>query len=130
MDDILTCPYCGKRFAKTRNFQRYCCVQCRKAKQAEDRQAKKELKMTRPGEESTLCWICDNAYGWCRWSGELMPVKGWSATKSTTHEGSYMVRRCPDFAITERCKSQVKNWREIQDECKSMRLLWENRQSG
>ena len=128
MNDIKTCPYCGKRFAKTRNFQRYCCAQHReKAYQEKVNQAKSKPI---PGVDYTLCWDCDNAYGWCKWSSELKPVKEWSTTKSTTHEGSYIVRRCPNFIITERCKKQVKNWREIQDECKSMRLLWENRQSG
>jgi hypothetical protein len=95
VDDVKTCPYCGKRFAKTRNFQRYCCAQHReKAYEEKVNQAKSKPI---PGVDYTLCWDCANACGNCRWSSKLKPVKGWRAKKSTKIEGSYMVRQCPKY---------------------------------
>jgi len=44
--------------------------------------------------KSTICWKCIKAYGGCKWSDNLKPVKGWNVKKTST---SYIVLSCPEF---------------------------------
>lgn len=52
----------------------------------------------------TLCWDCANAvpdkrgHG-CSWSRDLIPVKGWVATKGQYNQSSYRVEKCPEFVV-------------------------------
>lgn len=50
---------------------------------------------------STLCWRCKNSLGFCSWSSELVPVKGWTAAKGNI---SYCVKSCPEFEPDVRVK--------------------------
>lgn len=51
----------------------------------------------------TLCWDCAKAVGYCDWSEEFKPVKGWTAEKteikvqSGANIKSYVVTACPLF---------------------------------
>ena len=51
----------------------------------------------------TLCWDCAKAVGYCSWSSEFKPVKGWTAEKkeikvqSGTNVKSYLIYECPLF---------------------------------
>jgi len=47
----------------------------------------------------TLCWDCAKATGFCNWSADLRPVKGWTVKevwKEQTGKG-YLVIDCPEF---------------------------------
>jgi hypothetical protein len=50
----------------------------------------------------TLCWDCSKATGYCMWSTELEPVKGWKIipTKRVNSDGEFyslIVLECPEF---------------------------------
>lgn len=64
---------------------------------------------------TTLCDLCSNACGHCRWSkkGVQQPVPGWDAvrrdvpmqhTLSTEWVESYVVLDCPEFRLEERSR--------------------------
>ena len=57
------------------------------------RNAKPKLQHT--GEQ--LCWTCAKAYGGCSWSRAFVPVEGWEAKPSKTHEDGYRIVRCPEY---------------------------------
>ena len=53
--------------------------------------------------KETICWECSNATGFCSWSREHKPVKGWEAIPTEYSEGrktvqSFIVQKCPLFS--------------------------------
>lgn len=88
------CKYCGKKFySKWRNL--YCSPEC-----------KARANYTK--NESTICWDCKKATGFCSWSEDFTPVEGWKATPtrvkiSNRQNGediftdSFIVHECPLF---------------------------------
>lgn len=51
----------------------------------------------------SLCWRCKRATGFCSWSREFEPVKGWTAEKTITGTmESYEVKQCPLFEKNKR----------------------------
>lgn len=56
----------------------------------------------------TLCWKCQRALGFCSWSRNFVPVKGWTAKptlikqKEGNYTKSYCVEKCPQFIKEER----------------------------
>ena len=55
---------------------------------------------------NSLCWQCKRAYGFCSWSRDFIPVKGWTAKHTIIKSGksadtietdSYYVKKCPLF---------------------------------
>jgi transcriptional regulator NrdR family protein len=60
---------------------------------------------------NSLCWECKRATGFCSWSREFEPVKGWKAVPTTINSDSkgrtpviesYEVKKCPLFEKDER----------------------------
>jgi len=56
-----------------------------------------------PTQSDQLCWTCRNAvpdlkgHG-CSWSRKLVPVKGWTAEKSTSRgKDTWSVKKCPEY---------------------------------
>lgn len=54
--------------------------------------------------KESLCWGCNKCTGFCSWSQDFTPVKGWDAipTKIQTEEpgvyiDSYFIKKCPEF---------------------------------
>lgn len=62
--------------------------------------------MKKNDRTSTLCWDCDRAKGFCCWSHELKPVKGWKAKRLERKPQDictrYIVFACPFFKPDER----------------------------
>lgn len=57
-------------------------------------------------KKPTLCWNCAKAGGFCSWSKDFIPVKGWKAEYAPlklsdygrkTYSESYCVLECPKF---------------------------------
>lgn len=55
----------------------------------------------------TLCTDCGKACGWCSWSKEGEPVKGWTAEK--TRKG-YSVKECPEFVSDREMIARPENF--------------------
>ena len=53
--------------------------------------------------QSTKCWECAKATGFCSWSQEFKPIKNWNAvkTKHVNNNGvpleTYLIIDCPEF---------------------------------
>lgn len=69
----------------------------------------------------TLCELCGNACGGCRWSrkGEQLPVEGWEAVRRDVImrgpwgkrvEESYIVLDCPEFEPEVHWWLYIINW--------------------
>ena len=62
----------------------------------------------------SLCWCCRNAYDGCTWSRSGVPVEGWEAlpseqppqTKGGAPLRSFLVLRCPAFALAGRFREE------------------------
>jgi transcriptional regulator NrdR family protein len=57
----------------------------------------------------SLCWDCSRATGFCPWSRDFEPVKGWEAEETILKtfngtEKSYEVHKCPLFERDKRSK--------------------------
>lgn len=72
-----------------------------------------------PYKAWTLCELCDNAYGFCRWSakGIQKPVEGWTAIRRdienislTGYTESYVVLECPEFVLQECYRNYWEEW--------------------
>lgn len=87
------CKYCGKVFETTGNGL-YCSDECR-------------ARANYTKNETTICWECKRATGFCSWSEDFTPVEGWRATPTKIKVGrangrdlfvdSYLVHECPLF---------------------------------
>lgn len=66
-----------------------------------------------PYEAWTLCELCDNAGGFCRWSeqGVQKPVEGWRAIRrDIEYDESYVVLECPEFFPQECYRRYWEEW--------------------
>lgn len=77
--------------------------------------------MAASNKNFTLCWDCKNATGGCRWSDQLHPVEGWTATQTRNKCGgdSYIVHNCPEF-IRDAMNYGLKRYREDDPLCKAI----------
>ena len=86
------CQYCKKTFVSNRRTQKYCSKTCRDSATEDNR-----------NKGGQLCWQCKNACGGCRWSDDLIPVDGWTATPTIVRDSgadsfkSYKITHCPLF---------------------------------
>ena len=75
--------------------------------------------------QQTLCWDCKNALGFCSWSQNFEPVKGWKAipTKKMIRDNlatnTFIVTECPKF-IRDATNSGLKRY-EKDDKNDTMR---------
>lgn len=58
----------------------------------------------RKNNSKSICWDCKRATGFCSWSRDFEPVRGWEAEPTVIKENglahsidSYDVKRCPLF---------------------------------
>ena len=79
------CKMCGKEFVGNRS-KRYCSEEC--AVQGTQQNQK---------YRSQPCWTCQRATGYCDWSANLKPIKGWDAKLVNYKDGgyTYRIKSCP-----------------------------------
>ena len=60
--------------------------------------------------KQSICWDCKKSTtGECSWSKELKPVEGWTAKEN---EGSYCVKKCPEFIRNSWCFGKIRTAEE------------------
>lgn len=69
--------------------------------------------------KQTLCWDCAKATGFCNWSSDLKPVKGWKVipTQRELYGGIYnscIVLECPEFE-RDAINNGLKRYKENKD---------------
>lgn len=95
MISIKKCERCDKRFVAASPRQRFCAKECRtKNAKARTRQAYTK--------SDQLCWNCVKCTGGCDWSGNFIPIKGWTAMPvhkidAGRKVNTYSITACPEF---------------------------------
>ena len=85
------CKNCGKTFIGQFN-KLYCSAKCR------------AVALASSGRYRTqLCWTCQRATGYCDWSANLKPIKGWDAKLVKCKDGghTYRIKACPLYLPDE-----------------------------
>lgn len=91
-------PTCGREFLTKRPEQKYCSHKCRAEHVNHIKATTPQSIGRRRGYQP--CWDCAKATGFCDWSSELKPIKGWDAVKVLRkgNDGeTYRIFYCPEF---------------------------------
>ena len=87
------CKQCGRPTPD--GHVSFCSIECRRKFYEPKPKRRVKPKLQHPGEQP--CWTCAKAYGGCSWSRAFVPVEGWEAKPSKTHEDGYRIKMCPEY---------------------------------
>ena len=85
------CKQCGKEFTTTFPQKQVCSDICRYL-----------FSYKKRCSDDSICWDCANSTGFCSWSEDFTPVKGWEAEETIINYKdnpipSYKVKKCQLF---------------------------------